>query len=99
MGRSTSETSKNLSVHHNWPSSQILKIDDAHSNLLALIVANMPSSLRRNLIDTIDTVYCGRLNVVDSQKNGEMHVFESVHFSFYNRYSKRVSAHIFLLFI
>jgi hypothetical protein len=75
----------------NRPSSKILKIEDAEEGLLALIVATMPETLRRNLIDAVDTVYRGRLKSVDSKKNGERHVFDSIHFSYYNRYSKRVS--------
>jgi len=55
----------------------------------------MPMALRRILIDTIDTIYRGRLKFVDSKKNGEKHVFDSIHFSYYNRYSKRVCAAAF----
>jgi len=74
----------------NCYSSKILKINDDDDDLLALIIANMPDSLRKDVIDTIDCVYKGHLKHVDSKKNGEKHEFESIHFLYFNSYSKRV---------
>lgn len=75
---------------------KILKLDDANNGLLALVVANMPQQLRRDLIDTIDNVFRDRLTSSDSQKTGSAHTFDSIQFSFYNRYSKRVGHNNFL---
>jgi hypothetical protein len=70
---------------------KILKIQDVNEDLLALIIANMPETLRRDLVDAIDSVFMGRFKKADTHGAGSTHVFDSIHFSYYNRYSKRVS--------
>ena len=70
---------------------KILKIQDINEDLLALLVANMPDPLRRELIDAIDSIYKDCFTIIDTQKAGPRHTFDSIHFSYYNRYSKRVS--------
>jgi hypothetical protein len=70
---------------------KILEIQDVNEDLLALIIANMPETLRRDLFDAIDSVFAGRCTMVDTRNAGSTHVFDSIHFSYYNRYSKRVS--------
>ncbi len=70
--------------------SKMLRINDAYKNLLALIIANMPPHLRKHLLDTIDLVYRERVKHCDTKAANGKHVFGSIHFSYYNRYSKRV---------
>ena len=50
----------------------------------------MPPRLRQDLIDAIDAIYRSRLVAINTQTTGEKHSFDSVHFSYFNRFSKRV---------
>ena len=68
----------------------MLRINDANKNLLALIIASMPPHLRKCLMDTIDLAYRERVKHCDTKAANGKHVFGSIHFSYYNRYSKRV---------
>src|SRR6266704_1871384 len=70
--------------------SKMLRINDAYKNLLALIIANMPPHLCKRLLDTIDLAYRERVKHCDTKAANGKHVFGSIHFSYYNRYSKRV---------
>lgn len=74
----------------NCYASKILKIDDNDNDLLALIIANMPESLCKDVIDAIDSTYGGCLKYVDSKKTAEKHTFESIHFLYFNSYSKHI---------
>ena len=70
--------------------SKMLRINDAYKNLLALIIANMPPHLCKRLLDTIDLAYRERVKHCNTKAANGKHVFGSIHFSYYNRYSKRV---------
>jgi len=69
--------------------SKMLRINDAYKNLLALIIANMPPHLRKRLLDTINLAYRERVKHCDTKAANGKHVFGSIHFFYYNRYSKR----------
>ncbi len=68
----------------------ILRINDAKNDLIALILPNMPEELRSTLLSKLHLVYPS-LKTTDSAAEGPDNDFFSFHFSYYNRYSNRVS--------
>ena len=70
--------------------SNMLRINDTKEDLIALILPNMPEELRSTLLSKLRLIYPS-LQTVDSQAEGFDNTFSSFHFSYYNRYSNRVS--------
>ena len=68
----------------------MLRINDAKEDLIALILPNMPEELQSTLLSKLHLVYPS-LKTVNSQAEGSDNTFFSFHFSYYNRYSNRVS--------
>lgn len=68
----------------------VLRINDAKEDLIALVLPNMPEELRFTLLSKLRLVYSS-LKTVDSEVEGADNLFFSSHFSYYNRYSNRVS--------
>ena len=69
---------------------RMLRINDAKKDLIALILPNMPEELRSTLLAKLRLVYPS-LKTVKSKAEGLHNYFYSFHFSYYNRYSNRVS--------
>ncbi|PPR07663.1 hypothetical protein CVT24_003819 [Panaeolus cyanescens] len=67
---------------------KILQIQDADKNLMALLLANMPEHLRRDLLATLEAVFPDGLQDMDSRQQ-ENPSFDAYHFSYYNRYGKK----------
>ena len=70
--------------------SKMLGINNTYKNLLALIIANMPPHLHKHLLDTINLAYRERVKHCDTKAANGKHIFGSIHFFYYNHYSKQV---------
>ncbi len=58
----------------------------------------MPESLRANLMDRLTACFePGALQEVDTAEDGGAYVFQTLHFSWYNRHATTVSAPFLLL--
>jgi hypothetical protein len=55
-----------------------------------MVIPTMPEEMRATLLSQLRLVYPG-LAEVDSVLDGARFAFPSIHFSYYNRYSNRVS--------
>lgn len=77
----------------------MLRINDKNRNLVALLCSTMPQDIRVNLMRDLNTIYTDAIRAKDTRAQGEMNDFESIHFSYYNRYSRRVFIYIYMLHI
>ena len=68
----------------------MLRINDKNLDLIALICSTMPEDIRRRLMRDLNIIYEQGIFNKDTQAEGERNDFESVHFSYYTRYSTRV---------
>lgn len=66
-----------------------MRIDDKDGDMLALILANMPQSLRDNALETIKTIFPNCVKRTDSLDKD--YSFDAIHLSYWNVYAKKVS--------
>jgi hypothetical protein len=73
---------------------------DCHGDFLLTLHLNMTSGLRSSLIPRFQASFPGHLQVADTTANEKVDVSvgEAIHFSWYNRYSTRVSL-IYLIYL
>ncbi len=64
---------------------------------MIIIIPDLPSDLKERLLIYLSSSLPGRLSTVDTLNDAQDYIFESIYFSWYNRYSKRVSAVLFLI--
>jgi hypothetical protein len=70
---------------------KMLRVNDIHHGLLALICTNMPHELKSILLDAISLIYPHLLKRVDSKAEGNTDSFyHAIHFDWYNRYTTGV---------
>ena len=70
---------------------KVIRINDKDNNMVAIIIADMPKELVSSAFEEICTTFPGMVQSrSDDDKNRESG-FASLHFSYYNRYSKKVS--------
>ena len=69
---------------------KMVNIKDKDGNLVAILFADMPSHLSENALEVLRSVFPNLIQSIRSvdQKDG----FYSLHFSYYNRYCKKVSS-------
>lgn len=70
--------------------SQRLRVNSKNGDFAAIILPDMPSNLRSNLMNTLKLVFPGKIKQTSSELQGENFTFESLHFSWYNRFHLRV---------
>lgn len=50
----------------------------------------MPANLRRGVMDQLQLIFPDRFKFTDTKADGINNTFQSVHYSWYNRYKERV---------
>lgn len=68
----------------------MLRLNDKNQNLVALLCSTMPEDIRINLMRDLNTIYKNGVYAKDTGVEGKKNDFQSIHFSYYNRYSTRV---------
>ena len=74
----------------------MLRVNDKHRDLLALLCSTMPHNIRSNLFRDLNMIYTHAIHDKDTQAEGAQNDFESIHFSYYNCYSRRVFMFIYV---
>ena len=67
-------------------------IKDKNDDILVLALPDLPADLREPLFRHFQLAFGEAVKDTDSRAQGKDHTFECLYFSFYNRYSTRVSA-------
>lgn len=87
-----------LLLIHDMPTRDILTIKSLRSSIVASICRSMPENLRADLMDGMTACFePGALQELDTAKEGGDHIFQAVHFSWYNRHFTTVSTSWLLL--
>ena len=71
--------------------SRRLRVNAKNGEFVAIVLPDMPSKLRNNLMNTLKLVFPGKIKQTSSEVLGENFTFEALHFSWYNRFHLRVS--------
>lgn len=89
-----------LSILTHLSFSTMLRINDKNRNLVALLCLTMPQDIHFNVMRDLNTIYTDAIHAKDTRAQGEMNDFESIHFSYYNCYSRRVFIYfIYMLYV
>ncbi|KDR70585.1 hypothetical protein GALMADRAFT_144489 [Galerina marginata CBS 339.88] len=66
---------------------KVLRIDDKNGNLLLLLIPTMPENLREFLVSNLEVLWPDHFKVMDTSEEGLLHLFDCLHFTFYNCFS------------
>ncbi|KAF6749075.1 hypothetical protein DFP72DRAFT_1073634 [Ephemerocybe angulata] len=65
-----------------------LRIDDKNGDWLFIALPDMPDSIREPVLELMELLFPGLIRELDTNSEGIDQQFESLHFSFYNRYAQ-----------
>jgi hypothetical protein len=66
---------------------------------MIIVIPDMPTELKEKAMRYLTAAYPDNLVETDTWSAKHQHTFESVHFSWYNRYSKRVCFLSYFLYL
>jgi hypothetical protein len=67
-----------------------VRINANTGDFASIVVPDMPQRLRENLMNSLKLSFPGKIKTTNSEDLGENFTFESLHFSWYNRFHLRV---------
>lgn len=72
-------------------------IQSSRASLVACVCKSMPRDLRQDLAERLSACFePGALQNLDTVKSGGEHVFQALHFSWYNRHCTKVSKPLYI---